>query len=366
VFYYFVTSRNTHAFALAKDKYAYFTMSQPTKVRADVAELLRQMGHHDRNQPVAIEDLKANGWKGAAGRLLGQLTNDAKPSEWSKYRELVIVPDGVLWYLPFEALPAPNEQGTTPLLMQLPIRYAPTLSLTVSDGRNVRPIPRTAIVAGKLLPRSDDAAYRAQLEQLEAAVGDCAVLRKEPGVATSIFAATIDRLVVMTDSDDTDKGPLAWSPLALDGGKAGGTVSDWTLLPLAGVDQIVLPGFHTAAENSLKRGNSTGEEVFTSVCGLMASGCRTILMSRWRVGGQSTFDLMREFLQELPHQSASSAWRRSVQLEFDRYVDSSSEGRLKAPHATDGLKADHPFFWSGYMLIDTGATGPEGPIARAK
>jgi hypothetical protein len=71
--------------------------------------------------------------------------------------ELVIVPDGVLWYLPFEALPAPSvsrgdtasEQGSAPLLMQLPIRYAPTLSLTVSDGRRERPIPRTAIVAGK-------------------------------------------------------------------------------------------------------------------------------------------------------------------------------------------------------------------------
>ena len=105
VFYYFVTSRNVHAFAMAKDRYAFFTLSQPAKVKADMAELLKQMGLHDRSQPVAIDDLKANGWRSAGQRLLAQLTNDAKPDEWSKYRELVIVPDGVLWYLPFLLLP---------------------------------------------------------------------------------------------------------------------------------------------------------------------------------------------------------------------------------------------------------------------
>ncbi len=367
VFYYFATSRNVHAFALAKDRYAYFAMPQPAKVKADVSELLRQMGHYDRSQPVNIDDLKANGWKPAAQRLLGQLTNDAKAEEWATYRELVIVPDGVLWYLPFEALPAPSgsrgdtasDQSIGPLLMQLPIRYAPTLSLAIGDGRNPRRNPRTAIVAGKLLPRGDEAPLQAQLEPLAAAIGESAILRKEPGVATSIFTSTFDRLVVLAENDDTDKGPLAWSPLVLDAGKPGGSLSDWTLLPLGGVEQILLPGFHTAAENGLKRGNANGDEIFTATCALMASGCRTILISRWRVGGQSTYDLMREFLQELPHESASGAWRRSVQLASDRLLDLHLEGRLKAPANTPAFKADHPFFWSGYMLLDTGAKEKE-------
>jgi hypothetical protein len=373
VFYYFVTSRNVYAFALAQDRYAAFTVSQPGKVKQDMVELLKGMGLHDRNQPVAIEDLKANGWKPAAQRLLAQLTNDAKSEEWTKYRELVIVPDGVLWYLPFEALPAPtwsrgDTAGERPasLLFQLPVRYAPTLGLAVSDGRREKPIPRTAIVAGRLLPRGDDAAFKAQIEPLAAAAGDCVILRKEPGVPSSIFGATVDRLVVLAENDDSEKGPLAWSPLVLDAGKAGSSLSDWTLLPLAGVDQILLPGFHTAAEMSLKRGNGNGEEMFNAVCGLMASGCRTIMLSRWRVGGQSTFDLMREFLQELPHESAASAWRRSVQLEADRYLDPTTEGRLKAPPAGEGIKADHPFFWAGYMLIDTGVQREDAEPRGAK
>jgi len=311
------------------------------------------MGLHDRSQPVAIDDLKANGWRGAGQRLLAQLTNDAKPDEWSKYRELVIVPDGVLWYLPFEALPLPGDDGGKPLLMQLPVRYAPTLSLAAGDRRPRRPLPRTAIVAGKLLPRDDEAASKAALESITAAAGECAVLRRDLPAPAAIFASTFDRLLVLADSDDAEKAPLTWAPFVLDAAKPGSTLSDWTQLPLSGVDQIILPGFHTPAEVSLKRPGA-GDEVFMAVCGLMASGCRTALLSRWRVGGQSTADLMREFLQELPHDSAANAWRRSVQLASDRVLDPSIEPRLKAPSTAEGIKGDHPFFWSGYLLVDTG------------
>ena len=37
-------------------------------------------------------------------------------------------------------------------------------------------------------------------------------------------------------------------------------------------------------------------------------------------------------------------------------LDPSQEGRLKSSHVGDGLKADHPFFWSGYLLVDTGVS----------
>jgi CHAT domain-containing protein len=163
---------------------------------------------------------------------------------------------------------------------------------------------------------------------------------------------------VLKDQDDSDKLPFGWSPLALDTGKAGGLLSDWMLLPLNAVDQVILPGFHTPAEYALKRGG-TGDEVFLATCGLMASGCRTILLSRWRVGGQSTIDLVREFVQELPHEPANVAWRRSIQLARDRMLDPSLEPRLKTSSKAKSVKADHPFFWSGYMLVDTGVVPKE-------
>jgi hypothetical protein len=365
VFYYFATSRNLYAFALANDRYASFTVSQPAKIKTDASEMLRQMGHLDRSQPVSVDDLKANNWRTPAQRLLAQLTNDAKVSDWARCRELVIVPDGLLWYVPFEALISPYDDGSVPLLSRMPIRYAPTLALAVPDRRGRPAIPRTAIVAGKLSPRDDEAASKAAIESIAAVSGNCTVLRKEIGAPGAIFATMFDRLLVMADCDDSEKLPLAWSPLPLDGNKPGGTVADWMQLPLAGVDQVLLPGFHTPAETGLKRA-ATGDEMFQAVCGLMASGCRTVVLSRWRVGGQSSADLMREFIQELPHQSAASAWRRSVQLASDRWLDPSQEGRVKAAKANEGIRADHPFFWSGYMVVDRGVASAEELAAKEK
>jgi hypothetical protein len=350
---YLATSRNVHAFALAKDRYAHFIVSQPARVKTDVAELLRACGQHDRVQPVPLEDLKSKTWLTAAERVASSLFGETKAEEWAKYREVVIVPDGVLWYVPFEALPIPMSGGTSPLILQMPVRYVPTLSLAGGRGGAIRPMQRTAIVAGKLLPRDDDAAVKQAISAILPVAGDSLTLRKEPPTSSALYAAALDRLVVMAESEDAPQ-PLAWSPMLYDAGKSGGTLADWLQLPLAGVDQLLLPGFHTPAEYALKRGGS-GDEMFLTICNLMASGCRTVLISRWRVGGQSTIDNIREFLQELPHEAAADAWRRSVLLDLERPLDPSVEGRVKPSPAVDGAKTDHPFFWAGYLLVDTGA-----------
>ena len=35
-------------------------------------------------------------------------------------------------------------------------------------------------------------------------------------------------------------------------------------------------------------------------------------------------------------------------------LDPAAEPRLRAQPTDSALKADHPFFWAGYMLVDTG------------
>jgi len=363
VFSYLATANNVHAFALTRDRYGHFIVAQPAKVKADVAELLKGLGLHDRNQPVDGDDLAKDDWKKAAERLAKQLTNDTKVDDWSKYNQLVIVPDGVLWYLPFEILQVPAKEGSESILTKMPVRYAPTLALSVPDKRPVKRATRTAVVAGRLLPREEDSLTRLASEQL-GGIENVSLLADVLPAPSALFTAACDRFVLYADLEDQDKLPYGWSPAKVDAGKGLSTLSDWTLLPLAGAEQVVFPGFHTPAETSLKRGG-TGEEVFLSVCGLMASGSRTILVSRWRVGGQSTVDLMREFIQELPHSAAAVAWRRSVQLAAGRVLDPAAEPRLRAGRSADGLKADHPFFWSGYLLVDTGVgPPPEEPTPK--
>ena len=326
-------------------------------------DLLKGLGLYDRNQPVDGEDLAKTDWKKVAERLAKQLTNDTKPDDWSKYKELVIVPDGVLWYLPFEILQVPAKEGTESILAKLPVRYAPTLALSVPDKRPIKRATRTAVITGKMVPREEDSLTRLATEQI-GGIADVSLLGETLPTPSAVFTAACDRFVLFADLEDQDKLPFGWSPAKLDAGKGGSTLSEWSLLPFAGAEQVVFPGFHTPAESSLKRGG-TGEEVFLSVCGLMASGSRTILLSRWRVGGQSTVELMREFVQELPHSPANIAWRRSVELASARLIDPAAEPRLRAGKSADGLKADHPFFWAGYLLVDTGVgPPPEEPAAK--
>jgi CHAT domain-containing protein len=87
----------------------------------------------------------------------------------------------------------------------------------------------------------------------------------------------------------------------------------------------------------------------------MATGSRTILLSRWRDGGRTSHDLVREFVRELPYRSASQAWQRSVRLAVSSDLAWNLEPRIKElPPDTPPMRAEHPLFWAGYLLVDTG------------
>jgi hypothetical protein len=99
----------------------------------------------------------------------------------------------------------------------------------------------------------------------------------------------------------------------------------------------------------------------------MSAGAETALLSRWRVGGQSALDLVREFAQELPHTSAADAWQRSVQLLGESPIDPANEIRVKVGKNPVEIKGSHPFFWAGYLVVDSGwrpeAAAEEGLVA---
>ncbi|HEY2147418.1 MAG TPA: hypothetical protein VGH32_05745, partial [Pirellulales bacterium] len=67
----------------------------------------------------------------------------------------------------------------------------------------------------------------------------------------------------------------------------------------------------------------------------------------------------------LPFTSASDAWQRGVQFLWDTPLDLDREPRIKRAPGGDAPLARNPFFWSGYMLIDTGWT-PGKPEQLAK
>jgi len=173
-----------------------------------------------------------------------------------------------------------------------------------------------------------------------------------------LYRVIVDKLIVLADLEVDPAAPYGWVPLPLDMGKNNysGALTNWLPLPWGIPELIVLPGFHTAAENGLKKKVNfpPGQEVFLSVTALMSGGARTILLSRWRLGGQTSIDLVREFVQELPYDTAAAAWHRSITLAQDRPVNPELEPRISKAGADPALTAAHPFFWSGYLLVDSG------------
>jgi len=357
---YFTSDRSILGFAIAKDKFSAWQIESPAALLKELADLLRQMGLADRKPGLDAAVLKDETWKATSANLLQKLTNNANSSAWDMYREVILVPDGPLWYVPFEALQVPGSAGTVPLISKVRIRYLPTVGLQTMTAASPKPHARTLVVTGPMVPGQDKQITAKAYDEIRRTLKDASRCEDKLPVPSSLLAAVCDRLIVLSDLEPVARGPYGWSPLALDRGKAGGTLDAWLGLPWAGPSDVVLPGFHSAAEAGLKRG-SNGDEIFFAGCGLMASGSRSILLSRWPVSGQSTFDLVREYVQELPFAPAAEAWQRSVQLARSNPIAPELEPRLSAAGGAMELTADHPFFWAGYLLADLGTGSPAPP-----
>ncbi len=379
---FFATSDNLHAFLLNRDKYADWQVgATPQAVARMTATLLRKFGNISANYELAPKDLADNRWRKDAGDLLDTLLKGTREVDLGqKFQELTIVPDGALWYLPFEALEVKADGQYQPLISRFRVRYAPTAGLATVLQEVGHRRGNTAIVPGKFSPKLDDDVVDAAVKELSKSLPGCVTVKMPLPVPAPIYATAIDRLVVLDDlGTAAESDPYGWSPLPAERTKNSGALIDWFPLPRRGPDEMILPGFHAASEASMKRVDAPrrgpkpdaqargeirpGDEIFLSLCGIMSTGTRTILLSRWRSGGQSSLDLVREFTQELPHTTPADAWQRAVQVVSNEPLVVESEPRVKKDPAggTVSLKAAHPFFWAGYMLVDQGS-----PVEKEK
>jgi tetratricopeptide (TPR) repeat protein len=357
---FLTTGAGVYGFLVTATDYDVWPIGDVPSVHRKLVQLLREMGLTDGNRALTEEQLAGVEWRRYAAELFTLFTASAKSNFPDTVQELVIVPDRALWYVPWAALQIGPQDHTEALIDKYRLRFAPTTGLAVGDPRSAPQHARTLLVAGRLYPRGGEELTAAAVADIQAAVPGVIPLTKRPPAPSHVYASVIDRLLVLDDADTRAKGD-GWSPLEIDQGVAGSSLADWIMLPWGAPDQVLVPGFHSAAENSLKGAalDLAGDDIFQTVCGLLASGTRTVLLSQWRTGGQSSVDLMREFVQELPHVPATNAWQRSVVLARDAEIDATKEPRLQLGQRDQALKASHPFLWAGYLLIDPGPAGKQ-------
>lgn len=192
-----------------------------------------------------------------------------------------------------------------------------------------------------------------------------------PPVPTPVIGTALDAAVVLEEFDIERDEPFAWLPLPIGRANEDNNLGAWSNLPRNGPQRLIYAGAHTLAENggkaSRKRNNQSppGSELFLASCSLISSGAQTVLLSRWKVGGQSTLEIIREFVQELPKSTAADAWQRCIEVSKELPLEPSLEPRIKLKDATVLPTAAHPFFWAGYLLVDCGEAVVHDPVAPA-
>lgn len=356
---FYATRQNVYSFMLTNGQYDWWRVAEPEKVKKELSLLLREMGNYGQNNEITTAQLKSQDWRKHAREVATLLMRGSKADLSAIDEELVIVPDGLLWYLPFEVLPISAKPEAPTLITKNRIRYLPLSSLAAPYRKVDAPFGKgtVAIRAGKISPRDEASVALAAADEYKPVLSSVAVFDSFAATPSPVLGSLFDDLVVLDELLPASKGPFDWSPTQLDKSAGVGNLDNWFLYPFGGPDRVLLPGFRTAAETGLKAktpGGGDGRDMFLATCGLMANGARTVMLSRWRVGGQSSLDLTREFALELPQMTASAAWQRCVQLAMEAPLDQTREPRLKLTGDEASATAAHPFFWAGYMIADIG------------
>ncbi|UUO05279.1 CHAT domain-containing protein [Blastopirellula sp. J2-11] len=357
---FFNSSGGVYAFLFTKEDYVYWKIENPNDLKKQVVELFRSMGLLKKDGPIDVATLENDAWKANSAKLLLTLMPTLKAGFFDNYEELIVVPDGPLWYVPIEMLHLDDGAGgSLPLTEKVRIRYAPLASLAVPDIEKRRRPLLSAIVSGRLYVRDDTETTNYYYDKLSPAFAAAARLDKKTPGPTSLLGKTWDNLVVLDDIEDLESLPYGWSLAQIDRGKPGSDLGSWFPLPLATPQTVYLPGFHTAAEDSLKRGGN-GDEIFAAAMGTYSGGTQTLVLSRWHSAGDAAVRMIAGIGARIDRLPASQAWQEAIAEVRSSPLDAAHEprlrvlGELKPPET-----ADHPFFWADLMVIDSGIVPEE-------
>jgi tetratricopeptide (TPR) repeat protein len=343
-----------------RERLVAWQVKQEAGLQGEIRTLAKELCLHERSAAVGTDRLAASDWEGSAARIERMLFENSRGVSLADgIDELVIVPDGWLWYVPFEIIPvASNQAGDDrrPLREQCRIRYAATRSLAVLrfEPRNTS---ATAALLGRLSRGEKADAARAAVDAMLAGTDAAAVIEPPTGgPAPDLFGSLFDTLLVYDELAAAEPG-AAW-PFFSGGGRSLTPLDQWLAAPPKRPRQLVFPGLQTAMAGGLaKPPPRPGEDIFLPAVDLIAAGSRTLLVSRWRASGPIAESLVGEFLRETAGPGGVSppeAWQRAVDLAMRERPDPDREPRIK--QAGDAVLADagHPLFWAGHLLIDCG------------
>ena len=300
------------------------------------------------------EKLDENKWQKPARKLKETIWPRVDTTAWSDLNELVIVPDGWLWYAPVELFPVGDQEKNPPTLGdQIAIRYSPTLYTALGAQRSavVESVnAKSVVLAGKMSARGQVELVEAQVADLEKQQPDIVNVKHLP-VDSGLFSSLVNQWLVWGGLNIDRSGPLSFVPIPA--GFAHGknsSLNSWVAFPWRGPETVLMPGFQSDAGNGLKN-QLEGSDLFLTTCGLMAAGTNEILVGRWNTGGDLSLKTGREYLQQRKKLSGSQALMEAKQFAKQQTITAESEPKLRLPRGTDKSTANSPVFWSSMIVV---------------
>lgn len=321
----------------------------PLQLKRD--ELAKQTETYRKQ--LAARDL---GFRGSAMKLYASLLKPAE-AQLRGRTNLIIVPDNILWDLPFQTL----VNGANRFLIEdAAISYAPSLTVLreMTKRRKVdaaHASPPTLLALGNPQVGSETL-KRAALTLRDGKLDPLPEAEEEVKALGRLYGASRSKVYIGAEArEDRVKGEASrakilhfathgilnnaspmYSHLALADGGAGedGLFEAWELMQLdLHADLAVLSACETA------RGRfGAGEGMVGLSWAMFMAGVPSIVVSQWKVESAGTRDLMVSFHRGL----ISSNFRKS---------DAMRQASLKI---MKNPQTSHPFYWGGFVIVGDG------------
>jgi hypothetical protein len=338
-----------HAVLCTKQKSTYWAIKGSNRVSAGIAKLMRGVGASPTRGARLPKD---ESWQEDAialrDRLIMPGTGPMLQGRFAGIKRLIVIPDSLLWYVPFELLP--TEEAGSPLLGEkMQVSYAATPALAIYPTAVPATNPAIALTAGKFFSPREVDLNESMVQEIVDSVAAGALVRlpQQAMIPTSRSGEVAGHLLVAEPTTPNSASILDSSLAAYETSMRMGRLRSWLGYPPEMPSSVFLAGFRSNLDTNQ---SVSGHEIQQTIATLQYSGVRDVILSRWAVGGQSTALVMREYAQELPFLGSADALTRAISVLRRSELDPQSEPTLSgSDHDRETLVGNEPFFWSTYL-----------------
>jgi CHAT domain-containing protein/tetratricopeptide (TPR) repeat protein len=275
---------------------------------------------------------------------------------------LTIVPDQMLWNLPFQALRTPQNRY---LVEDYAIAYAPSLTVLREMKRLRRPLPDNAAPAATLLAFGNPNISQQQTTARLAAtmnepLASLPEAERQVKTLAELYGAEQSKVYLGAEASEdrvkteagnfrilqfaahavlNDASPL-YSHVVLsrpNGSSEDGLLEAWEMMKLdLHAEMVVLSACDTARGR-----NVSGEGVIGMSWAFFIAGSPATVVSQWKVDSNSTTELMLEFHRQLK----ARMQRTKANVTKSEALRQAALRLMK----TEGYK--HPFYWAGFVVV---------------